>query len=78
MIVATTNDALAPIALAAVEAGKHVLVEKPAARTVAEIDRTDRGRRARTTVGSGSDSIIAITRRSARRDNSSTEARSDR
>ncbi len=38
VIVATTNDALTPIAIAAVEAGKHVLVEKPAARTVAEID----------------------------------------
>ena len=37
VIVATTNDALAPIALAAVEAGKHVLVEKPAARTAAEL-----------------------------------------
>ena len=39
VIVATTNDALTPIAVAAVEAGKHVLVEKPAARTVAELDR---------------------------------------
>jgi predicted dehydrogenase len=39
VIVATTNDALAPVSLAAVEAGKHVLVEKPAARTVAELDR---------------------------------------
>lgn len=37
VIVATTNEALAPIALGAVEAGKHVLVEKPAARSVAEI-----------------------------------------
>lgn len=39
VIVATTNDALTPIAVAAVEAGKHVLVEKPAARNLAEIDR---------------------------------------
>ena len=39
VIVATTNDALTPIAIAAVEAGKHVLVEKPAARTVEEVDR---------------------------------------
>jgi len=31
VIVATTHNSLAPIALAAVEAGKHVLVEKPAA-----------------------------------------------
>jgi predicted dehydrogenase len=39
VIVATTNDALAPLSLAAVDAGKHVLVEKPAARTTAELDR---------------------------------------
>jgi len=39
VIVATTNDALTPVAVAAVEAGKHVLVEKPAARSVEEIDR---------------------------------------
>jgi predicted dehydrogenase len=39
VIVATTNEALAPISLAAVEGGKHVLVEKPAARTTAELDR---------------------------------------
>src|SRR5690606_12538482 len=29
IIVSTTNDGLAPITLAAVQAGKHVLVEKP-------------------------------------------------
>ena len=39
VVVATMNDSLADITRAAVEAGKHVLVEKPAARTVAEIDR---------------------------------------
>ena len=39
VIVATTNDALAPVTLAALEAGKHVLVEKPAARSVEEIER---------------------------------------
>jgi predicted dehydrogenase len=37
-IVATINDSLAPIATYAAAAGKHVLVEKPAGRTVAEID----------------------------------------
>lgn len=37
VIVATTNDALAPLALAAVERGKHVIVEKPAARDAAEL-----------------------------------------
>ena len=37
VVVATTNDALAPVTLAAVRAGKHVLVEKPAARTSAEL-----------------------------------------
>lgn len=37
VIVATTNDVLAPITLAAVQAGKHVLVEKPAARNAAEL-----------------------------------------
>ena len=36
--VATTNEMLAEIAHAAVDAGKHVIVEKPAARSVAEID----------------------------------------
>jgi predicted dehydrogenase len=37
VIVATTNDALAPVTLAAVQQGKHVLVEKPGARTAAEL-----------------------------------------
>jgi predicted dehydrogenase len=39
VIVATTNDALVEVSLAAVKAGKHVLVEKPAARNLAELDR---------------------------------------
>jgi predicted dehydrogenase len=39
VIVATTNDVLAPIAVAALDAGKHVLIEKPAGRSVAELDR---------------------------------------
>lgn len=38
VVVATTNDALVETSLAAVRAGKHVLVEKPAARNVAELD----------------------------------------
>ena len=37
-VIATTNDALAPMTIAALHAGKHVIVEKPAARTVAEAD----------------------------------------
>jgi predicted dehydrogenase len=37
VVVSTTNDGLAPITQAAVEAGKHVLVEKPAARSAAEL-----------------------------------------
>ena len=38
VIVATTHDALVEVSLAAVKAGKNVLVEKPAARNVAELD----------------------------------------
>ena len=37
VIVATLNSALAPIALAAVNAGKHVLVEKPGALNAAQL-----------------------------------------
>jgi predicted dehydrogenase len=37
VIVSTTNDHLAPITLEAVRHGKHVLVEKPAARSAAEL-----------------------------------------
>lgn len=37
VVVATTNDMLAPITLQAVEAGKHVMVEKPAARNSREL-----------------------------------------
>jgi predicted dehydrogenase len=37
VIVSTTNDVLVPASLAAVQAGKHVLVEKPGARTAAEL-----------------------------------------
>jgi predicted dehydrogenase len=38
VIVATTNDVLAEVTLAAIDAGKHVLVEKPAARNAAELE----------------------------------------
>lgn len=38
VVVAATNDILAETSRFAVEAGKHVLVEKPAGRTVTEID----------------------------------------
>lgn len=38
VVVATTNDALVKTSLEAVRAGKHVLVEKPAARNIAELD----------------------------------------
>src|SRR4051812_5209940 len=38
VVVATTNDMLAPAALAAIQHGKHVLVEKPAARSASEIE----------------------------------------
>ncbi|MFL5801269.1 MAG: Gfo/Idh/MocA family protein [Roseiflexaceae bacterium] len=37
VIVATTNDALAPVTLVAARGGKHVLVEKPAARNADEL-----------------------------------------
>jgi predicted dehydrogenase len=37
VIVATTNDALAPVARASIRAGKHVLVEKPAAVRAADL-----------------------------------------
>ena len=47
IVVATTNDALAEIALHAVRAGKHVLVEKPAARGVEELDAIIREARTR-------------------------------
>jgi predicted dehydrogenase len=38
VVVSTLHDSLAAITLAAVEAGKHVLVEKPAARSASELE----------------------------------------
>lgn len=38
VVIATLHDSLAEITFAAVEAGKHVLVEKPAARTPSELE----------------------------------------
>jgi predicted dehydrogenase len=38
VVIATANDALAPLTLAAIERGKHALVEKPAARRASELD----------------------------------------
>ncbi len=39
VVISTMNRALAPLALSAVKAGKHVLVEKPAAKTSAELEK---------------------------------------
>ena len=41
VMIATINSVLAPVALAAVKAGKHVLVEKPAAISVVELDELE-------------------------------------
>jgi predicted dehydrogenase len=41
VMIATINSALAPIALAAVKRGKHVLVEKPAAISVKELEEIE-------------------------------------
>lgn len=38
VIVSTTNDSLVPVSLCALEHGKHVLVEKPAARSLQELE----------------------------------------
>ena len=41
VMIATVNASLAPIALQAVQAGKHVLVEKPGARRRAELEEVE-------------------------------------
>jgi predicted dehydrogenase len=46
VIVATTNNMLAPIAKAAILAGKHLLLEKPAARSAIELEPISRLARA--------------------------------
>ena len=54
VIVATTNDQLVPSGMLAVTAGKHVLVEKPAARSATELEplaNAARGRGVRVKVG---------------------------
>src|SRR5664279_2020263 len=38
VVIATPHDSLAEITMAAIKAGKHVLVEKPAARSAAELE----------------------------------------
>lgn len=54
VLVCTPHDMLAPIAIAAAEAGKHVLVEKPGARTAAELaPLAEAARRANVTVKVG-------------------------
>lgn len=47
VIIAVTNNALTPVALKAIEAGKHVLVEKPGAISLAQLDLLEAAARAR-------------------------------
>ena len=66
VIVATTHDQLAPLAERALEAGAHVLVEKPGGLGTAQIERLIDGCRATPGGSSRSASTTASTRRSAR------------
>ncbi len=67
VIVATINSTLAEISAAAIRAGKHVLVEKPAGISVREVDESDRARNRNTAFACASVSIIAIIRHFSRR-----------
>ena len=67
VVVATTNDALGAVDARGRRAGKHVLVEKPAARSAAELEPVVEAARAGAASSSRSASITASTPRSARR-----------
>ncbi len=67
VIVSTVNAALAPVTLAAVRHGKHVLVEKPAARHADELRPVARKRRAKPAFSSKSALTTAFIRHSSRR-----------
>jgi predicted dehydrogenase len=47
VVVATVNDSLAPVTLEALRCGKHVLVEKPAARNARELEAVVQAAQAR-------------------------------
>jgi predicted dehydrogenase len=53
VVVATTNESLADVSRFAIDAGKHVLVEKPAARNLAELDAV-------IVAAAGSDSLVRV------------------
>ena len=71
VIIATPHDTLAEITLAAVDAGKHVLVEKPAARFASELESGPRGPGQKRGCRFMSGSIIDTTGLCAKRKNSS-------
>ena len=67
VIVATINAALAEVSAAAIRAGKHVLVEKPAGISVKQIDELIALAKKTQASASASVSIIVIIRRFTRR-----------